>query len=77
MVFTDLALWAGLVVDSPRPSICVSVTLRHLSYITCHMSPITCNVSHDLFYDIFFSIKKIMKKKNIYIFFFNGTKWLT
>ena len=47
MVFTDSALWAGLVIDSPCPSVCVSVTLRHLSHATCHMSPITCNVSND------------------------------
>ena len=53
MVFTDSALWAGLVVDLPCPPVCVSVTLRHLSHVTCHMSPITCGVSHDLFYDIF------------------------
>ena len=57
MVSTDSALWAGLVVDSLCPSVCVSVTLRHLSHVTCHMSPITCSVSHDLFYDIFFSMK--------------------
>ena len=31
MVFTDLALWAGSVVDLPYLSVCVSVTLRHLS----------------------------------------------
>ena len=46
MVFTDSALWAGLVVDLPCPPVCVSVTLRHLSHVTCHMSPITCGVSH-------------------------------
>ena len=38
---------AGLVIDSPCPSVCVSVTLCHLSHVTCHMSPITCNVSND------------------------------
>ena len=69
MVFTELALWTGMAVDSPCPSVCVSVTLRHLSHVTCQMSPITCNVSNDLFYDIFFSIKKNYKKK--YIFFFS------
>ena len=47
MVFTDLALWAGLVVDLPCLSVCVSVTMCHLSHVTCHMSPITCNVSND------------------------------
>ena len=52
MVFTDSALWAGLVVDLPCLCVCVSVTLRHLSHVTCHMSPITCGVSHDLVYDI-------------------------
>ena len=77
MVFTVLALWAGLVVDSPCPSVCVSVTLRHLSHVTCHMSPITCNVSNDLFYDIFF-LYKTNYENNIYIYIFqNGTKWLT
>ena len=53
MVFTDSALWAGLVVDSPCSSVCVSVTLCHLSHVNCHMSPITCNVSHGLFHDTF------------------------
>ena len=62
MVFTDSALWAGLVVDLQCPSVCVSVTLCHLSHVTCHMSPFTCNVAHDLFYNIFFSIRKISFK---------------
>ena len=53
MVFTDSALWGGLVVDLPCPPVCVSVTFCHLSHVTCHMSPITCGVSHDLVYDIF------------------------
>ena len=62
MVFTESALCAWLVVESPCQSVCVSVTLRHLSHLTCHMSPITCNVSHPLFYNIFFFKKKIIQK---------------
>ena len=45
----DSALWAGSVVESPCLYVCASVTLRHLSHVTCHMSPITFIVSHYFF----------------------------
>ena len=78
MVFTDSVLWAGPVVDSPCPSVCVSVILRHLSHVICHMSHITCNVSNELFYNIFSTQKNLILKK-IFLFHFlkNETKWLS
>ena len=36
MVFTDSALWAGLVIYLPCQSVCVSVSLRHPSHVTYH-----------------------------------------
>ena len=70
MVFIDSALMDGLVVDSPWLTVCVSVSLHHLlSHVTCHMSPITCNVSHDLFYNIC-----LLLKKNYNFFFYKWDK---
>ena len=32
MIFTDSALWAGSVIESPCPSVCVSVTSRNTHF---------------------------------------------